>query len=747
MSRKNNAAQLEPRISSREDTGPTDSSNHTFTPTVSSLIHFIPLRWELAVFGSLALTAAVMRLWDLGSRAMHHDESLHAMYSWYLSTGLGYRHEPMMHGPLQMEATAGIFFLFGDSEFTARVVYAVAGTLLVILPYFFRARLGTLGSLFVSVMLTFSPAMLYFSRFARNDILMAVWTLGLVICMWRYIDEGRDRYLYVSSALLALAFATKESAFIIVGTLGLFLVLFVTYRNWASIRADVTIGMISPPVALMRLIVGAWSTLTRDLKLSRLSRPAVFLFLLITLSLPQWSALVSVVQNTGLVAWSGLVLAGPVGGPGPIGAPIRGGLVLAFLVISALLIISGVVGGRWRKTTWWRCAGIFYALWVTLYTTFFTNVAGIGSGIWQSLGYWLVQQGEGRGGQPWYYYAVITSIYEFLPLVLAVIGGIYYLRRRDSFGIFLVFWATATFVIYTIASEKMPWLLVNVALPMIILSGRFLGDTVERIQWRRLASGGGLMLLPGVPLFILALWRIAFVSLDNDGPGVVTVSVAVAVALALAISSYFVAPRVGNSNFASFALVTVALILLAFTIRSGWRVSYENGDIPVEMLVYTQTTPDIALLAKHVKDLAKAGEDPKRVSVAIDGTSGFTWPWAWYLRDHESVQYPSFSNGLPDTAMESSVVLVHSTNHAKTDALVKESGHYTVGMRMRHRWWFPEIYRGLNTGMLLDAVVDRKAWRDAMDYFLHRKLRTPLGSEDVFLYFSNDFPSNFTPSQ
>ncbi len=733
-----------------ESAPPASSADPGSSSTGAPSTGLLARRWELAAYGSLILTAAVMRLWDLGSRAMHHDESLHAMYSWYLSTGLGYRHEPMMHGPLQMEATAGAFFLFGDGEFTARVIYAVAGTLLVGLPFLFRARLGTLGALFVSVMLAFSPAMLYFSRFARNDILMAVWTLGLVICMWRYIDEGRNRYLYIASSLLALALATKETAFIVVATLGLYLVLVVTYRNWESIRAGVTIGEVSPPVALVRLAAGAWSTLTRALKLSKLSRPAVFLLLLVTLSLPQWSALVSVVQDTGLVAWSGLVLASPVGGPGPIGAPVRGGLVLAFLVVGALLIISAMVGERWRKSTWWRCAGIFYAVWIPLYTTFFTNFAGLGSGVWQSLGYWLVQQGEARGGQPWFYYVLITSIYEFLPLILAVVGGVYYIRRRDPFGSFLVFWAATTFVLYTIASEKMPWLLVNVALPMIVLGGRFLGEAVERVQWRRLTSGGGLLLLPGIPLFVVALWQVAFVSLDGEGTEPITAAVSVVVVLALAASAYFVARRVGGSNFASFALVPVVLILLAITVRAGWRASYENGDIPVEMLVYTQTTPDIALLADHVKDVAgvaSASGDPKGASMAIDGTSGFTWPWAWYLRGKEGIQYPSFSDGLADAAVDSSVVLVHSTNYAKTDPVLVEGERYTSGVRMKHRWWFPETYRGLTPGTFLGALVDRKAWRNAMDYFLHRKLKTPLGSEDVYLYFSGDFPSSFTPTQ
>ena len=188
--------------------------------------------WEAAAYGAVLSVAAVMRLWDLGARAMHHDESLHSFYSWGLANGSGYTHIPMMHGPFQFEANAAVFFIAGDGDYTARLLYALVGTGLVALPLLLRSRLGRLGSLLASVMLAFSPAMLYFSRFARNDILMAAWTLGLVICLWRYVDEGRNRYLYFAAALLALAFATKETAYLVTAILGLFLILLVTPGNW-----------------------------------------------------------------------------------------------------------------------------------------------------------------------------------------------------------------------------------------------------------------------------------------------------------------------------------------------------------------------------------------------------------------------------------------------------------------------------------------------------------------------------------
>ena len=80
------------------------------------------LWWELAAYVLLIAAAATMRVWDLGSRALHHDESLHAYFTWRLAELAGYRHDPMMHGPLQFEAGSVVFLVLGDTDFTARLL-------------------------------------------------------------------------------------------------------------------------------------------------------------------------------------------------------------------------------------------------------------------------------------------------------------------------------------------------------------------------------------------------------------------------------------------------------------------------------------------------------------------------------------------------------------------------------------------------------------------------------------------------
>ena len=120
-----------------------------------------------------------------------------------------------MHGMFLFEIVAGSFFLFGDNEFTMRLPMALFGTGLVLIPLLLRRHLGDSGALITAVLLSFSPAIFYYGRFARNDIFMAVFALLMVVAMFRYMDTRRSLWLFVLAGLMALAAATKETAYIL----------------------------------------------------------------------------------------------------------------------------------------------------------------------------------------------------------------------------------------------------------------------------------------------------------------------------------------------------------------------------------------------------------------------------------------------------------------------------------------------------------------------------------------------------
>src|SRR5579884_3833473 len=169
---------------------------------------------EHLLYAGIVLGAFTLRIWDVGARAMHHDESLHATYAWYLFKGQGYSYNPVMHGPLQFFVMALFYLLFGDSETTARLFAVLCGTGLVILPYFLRPHLGRQGALIASIALAISPAFLYYSRFARDDVYLDFFSLLLVVAIWGFLRTRRRSYIYLLACSAALAMTTMEAAYI-----------------------------------------------------------------------------------------------------------------------------------------------------------------------------------------------------------------------------------------------------------------------------------------------------------------------------------------------------------------------------------------------------------------------------------------------------------------------------------------------------------------------------------------------------
>ena len=180
--------------------------------------------WELIGYGLIFLAALAMRLWDLDGRAYHYDETIHAFDSWSLANGDGYLHSPWSHGPFLYHLSAVAIFIFGDNLASPRLPTVLFGAALVVMPWFLRHRLGMWGALAAAAMLAFSPSLFYFSRFIRNDVLTLVFDLALVISMWRFLETRRNVWLFVAAAALALGFSSKETTFISLGIVGLFLI-------------------------------------------------------------------------------------------------------------------------------------------------------------------------------------------------------------------------------------------------------------------------------------------------------------------------------------------------------------------------------------------------------------------------------------------------------------------------------------------------------------------------------------------
>jgi len=642
--------------------------------------------WEQTLFLLVVLLAAGLRLWALGAKVLHHDESLHAYFSWRLSDFGDYKHDPMMHGPFLFEGTAFMFKVFGASDFTARLLQAVFGIALVGLPYFLRNQMGRRAALLASLMLAVSPTMLYVSRFERHDMIAAALALALVVCIWRYWEDPKPRYLYLGAAALALGFATMEVTYLTTAIFGTFLVAVVAVEIWRRVRSRLDLSDISPPAA--------------------------FAVLLGTLSLPLLSAFSILPARKLGVELSSLQSYTPY-------------LSWKIGIVVALMVVSLVIGWRWNIRRWLVAAVIFWVIYVILYTTFFDNMRGFATGLWGSVDYWLAQHDVRRGNQPWYYYTLLLSTYEFLPLILAMIGGVYFVLKGDLFSRFLVYWAGASLLLFSYSGEKMPWLTVHMALPLILLAARFLGEAFRAE--------------PGLPRTSVAAASLAAVpfAVKTSASGSLDLLWVVAVALGLTLYLFWKL-RMWKVGRALLWAVFAGLLIVSVLVSLG--LSFQHPDIPVELAVYTQSSPDIKHIKKEIDRLASARGEGANLRITVDGSDGYSWPWAWYLRDYKNVGYPCLAPDSGCTPLkeppDSAVVLLNSRAQSANSEALKD---YREGVTFSLRWWFPEYYRQQSLPRLLVGIWYPEKWGPWWGYFWRRELLEPIGSSDAAAYFPKDF--------
>jgi uncharacterized protein (TIGR03663 family) len=183
----------------------TDSARETLTGYAS--------RTELAVVG-IALVALLARFVELGTRIAHQDEARVAYWAYrYMETGV-YEYRPIVHGPFLTIVDGNLFGVFGANDFTMRMVVALLGGLLPLSALLFRERLRDSETVAVALFLAFNPILLYYSRFYRNDLLLAGFMLAAFGFYVRAYDHRRPAFLYAGTAIFALAFTTKENALV-----------------------------------------------------------------------------------------------------------------------------------------------------------------------------------------------------------------------------------------------------------------------------------------------------------------------------------------------------------------------------------------------------------------------------------------------------------------------------------------------------------------------------------------------------
>ncbi len=780
---------------------------------------------EVVLITVILILAVFSRFYNLGARVMSHDEVNHVVPSFDLFMGRGYSHDPMTHGPMQFHLIALSYFILGDNDFSARLpaaLFSVAAIAFVI--FGFRRYLGRTGALIAGFLFLISPYMLFYGRYARNEGFIELWACVQLYAVIRYLDKGEKSSLYLLAGILSLQLCTKETAYIYIAILLLFLAFHFLWQlikvRWnrgtklAPFLINLTILAMFAGVALFcYFIIKKAATQTvppTDWYLQSLGRlglsPLQLGFLLAVLGSLIMIILLALLFKSSILPQEKpahrtldlLILVGTLIIPLLVAFPIKmmgwdpldysqlGQIhtVIIFILISLPALILGIL---WDWSTWLKSAGIYFGIFIVLYTTFFTNANGFFTGLVGSLGYWLQQQSVNRGGQPTYYYALVQiPFYEFLA-ALGLILGIYFAIRYWRFTTvpgyspalqpedkkiaiskkarqvkagtdrdqeikveidkapgkvpvmsLLTFWSLTSLIAYSIAGEKMPWLTVHIAFAMLLAAGWGLGFLIDSTPWKKLSirrANLGFLLMPTFLIFLMMFignllgGQLPFQGKTLEELRATNTFIFLTIAIGLSAAGLFYCFLKKPFGLVFRIFTTVFFIFMVFvTVRTSIRANFINYDNAKEFLVYAHA-------ARGPKDmLAQIEEISYRTTKGLDIEIGYDndglYPFWWYLRSYPNAH---FFGGEPTREIaDYEIVIAGEATWARVEQLLKDDFISIEYMRL---WWPTEDYRDLT-------------WEKIKKVFTDPKLREALfemwWDRDYTLYASVTNNPNFT---
>ena len=681
--------------------------------------------WEIILFVGIMAVVVLTRFWDLGSRAMHHDESIHAYFTnYYLQTGdytttagFGGGYDPTYHGPFLYTIGALGFLLFGVTEATARLMPAIFGVILVGLCWLLRPFIGRAAALIAAGLLLISPSITYYSRALRHDIYALTGLFLLFICILWFLRTHQARWVYLGALGLIVAYASHELTFIVAFIFIAFLAIAAfTYNafsggaRYSSRRYNYEEDVNPVRSALSGLATQRWTLIAA----------ALLFFAVYTV------------------------------------------LFTNFLT-KPQLIFSGIIEGfnYWlfqQKEARGNQPLFYYMLMMPIYEPL-ALFAGIGTTI-----YLVVKWIKGEGDT-----AIAEDDVDVTPVNADALVEDDYGHPLPTMGAmrglalgFLAFWSFGAFIAFSIAGEKMPWLTMQIALPFSILAAAGLGKLIAGMEWREVRRGGGLFLGVGVLLFIFAAFSLvsylngsmpkaqgAGADLQNGIRGVLLFLFTIGL-LALA---GWLAYKMLPGRAIKLIGFTFAVVLALYGIRSMTLANYRHSDVPTEMLVYTQSAPDTVIVSDLVKRLSRdtTSFDADRnaqdvtggnsLTIALDQNDAVEWPFDWYFRDMKKLVYHNtdgWKNNTANIAPNTAVIIASQATEDEPNFQTFIKDKYTTNEYVLN-WWFPEIGTYKNDNNQGDVGMALK-WlgSNGMKYLLYRDPGLPLGSRNFYLHVRND---------
>jgi uncharacterized protein (TIGR03663 family) len=427
------------------------------------------------------------------------------------------------------------------------------------------------------------------------------------------------------------------------------------------------------------------------------------------------------------------------------------GLVRTGIVLAVMIAASAVLGILWDSKKWLIHAGIFWFLMIVFYTTFFTNGKGFFTGVIGSLGYWLSQHDVQRGGQPLYYYALIqVPLYEFLPalgmLMAVVIGfqkrlfssipGIAPSAQDDSMlqsdqrrvptAALLIYWSIMSTLAYSFAGEKMPWLTVHIALPLILTAGWGIGHFLEKYDWAALSKPRGwqtfsLLIIAvfsaGALLTTLTQDILPFSGKDLTQLAATQDFLLASILFMLSLAAiFYLNMHQKQLAVAQSVLLIIIILLTVQTIRTSYRANFINYDNANEYLVYAHAAGGPKEVLSQIEEISRRITGGKNIGIAYD--NDVNYPYWWYLRDYPNKLY--YADQPTREVGQQPLIAAGDSTMSKLGPIIKNNYIEYSYMRL---WWPNQDYWNINGERFMNIFRNRAILRGIVDIWLNRDYR------------------------
>jgi DNA-binding beta-propeller fold protein YncE/4-amino-4-deoxy-L-arabinose transferase-like glycosyltransferase len=412
--------------------------------------------------------------------------------------------------------------------------------------------------------------------------------------------------------------------------------------------------------------------------------------------------------------------------------------------------VRGIVGSSSRAIA---LLLTFVATVLTLFTHLFTSLDAL-EGVLTTITDWGKMLGTSASTTPGQFFLLAVGLYELLAILFALVallGHRDHDRIRVGPGLFGG-WFLGALVLFSLSSGREPQHAAYVTLPLLLLGGIGLGETVARVDpVGRMGARGwafvGVALGAVISLLALAVLasRLDDAS-DTRQAWVDLLFVLMVVFIPFLATALYIARGdrevTGESRAGGWVLLVAAIVLGAVGLRAATQLSFANADTSTELLAQETSTGAVEPLVERLRRLSLDNtrtegtiEDPTGghgLSIAIDRR--VAQPFAWYFRDFPNLMIAA--NGQAASTGAEIVIAPDDTGYV-------DGGYAAQPYNTANR--VPGAYTAPDIGNILNGIFNPSRWRDTLDYLLYRDLATPAAPASVVVGLTGELAGQILP--